>query len=702
MGLWRTTVACSLLPPVLVLAQEPDLAREAGVEHLERVVVVGRAEPLLGIATSASEGYVGRDHFEYRPLLRPGELLETVPGVIVTQHSGTGKANQYFARGFNLDHGTDFATSLDGVPINLPTHGHGQGYTDLNFVIPELVHSVHYRKGPYYADVGDFGSAGAANLSYATALDESLVQVEGGSFGYGRGVFLGGAPAGKGRLVYGMEVVHDDGPWQRTQDFQKANAVLRYSRGNDESGFRVTAMAYGGRWNSTDQIAQRAVDAGLIDRFGTLDPTAGGDSKRFSLNGAWQRESAGGRSEVQVYGVYYDLDLFSNFTYFLADEDQGDQFQQFDRRGYGGLQARHTWNHELSGLDSHTSVGFQTRGDLIENGLNSTRGRQVVSETRKDRIGQLSLAPYVEERTEWTDWLRTQAGVRVDYYRFDVDSSLTANSGERDDALASPKLGLVLGPWAQSEVYLNGGLGFHSNDGRGSTTRVDPGSGDPVDPVDPLVRTYGAETGIRTLWVPGLQSSLSVWWLDVDSELLFIGDAGTTEASRPSRRYGVEWANYYTPNRWWTLDADLSVSRSRFQDEDPVGRHIPGSIETVLAAGVTVHDPDPDRGAFASLRLRYFGPRALVEDDSVRSGETLLLNAEAGYRFSPRWTLSVQVFNLLNRRASDITYYYASRLRGEVIDPADPRYNAEEGGYNDLHFHPVEPLAARVALTARF
>ena len=242
----------------------------------------------------------------------------------------------------------------------------------------------------------------------------------------------------------------------------------------------------------------------------------------------------------------------------------------------------------------------------------------------------------------------------------------------------------MLGPWAQTELYLSGGLGFHSNDARGVTA--------PVDPADPLVRTQGAEVGIRSGYVPGLNTTLALWWLDIDSELIFVGDAGSTEASRPSRRYGIEFANYYSVTTWLTLDLDVSLSKARFRDSDPAGSEIPGSVESVVAAGATLHDL---RGFFGSIRLRYFGPRALVEDDSVRSEGTILLSTRVGYEFNETWTLSAEVFNLLNRDDDEIAYYYPSRLASEAAGP-------DEGGYNDFHVHPVYPISFRVALTARF
>ncbi len=662
------------------------------VQNLSPIVVTGRSDSLLGIADSASQGNIGAEQIKYRPLTRPGEILETVPGLIVSQHSGEGKANQYYLRGFNLDHGTDFLTQVDGVPVNLATHAHGQGWTDTGFLIPELVKTISYQKGVYYAENGDFSSAGAANIQYANTLPSSLAQFEGGSFNYYRGLFASSPKAGNGHLLYALEGLHNDGPFKRGDNYIKGNGVLRYSLEHDDSGWSATFMGYKAKWNATDQVPKRAVDDGSIDRFGLIDPSDGGNSQRYSLTAEWHRQSTAGETKVMAYGLYYDLDLFSNFTYFLADPVRGDQFEQPDKRFVSGFKAAHTFFHHIGKAESETTLGLQNRNDVIKNGLFLTERRERYATVREDDTVQNSISPYAENKTVWNDWLRSTVGLRFDAYRFDVVSDLPANSGDRWATIVSPKGGLVLGPWAKTEVYLNGGLGFHSNDGRGVNTRVDPNTGDPVERAEPLVRTYGAEVGARTTWLPGLQSTVAFWWLDSDSELIFVGDAGTTEAGRPSRRYGIEFANYYSPTKWLTFDADFSLSKSRFRESAPEGDHIPGSVETVIAAGATVHDLN---GFFGGVRLRFFGPRSLIEDNSVRSAETLQLSASVGYQFTKTWTLSAEVFNLLNRKDSAIDYYYPSRLAGEAPGPDD-------GGYNDIHFHPVEPISFRLALTARF
>lgn len=676
---------------------------------LPEVVVSGRADSLLGIAEAASQGTVGREILEYRTLSRPGGVLETVPGVIVTQHSGAGKANQFFLRGFNLDHGTDFATSINGVPVNLPTHGHGQGYSDLNFMIPELIEHVDFRKGVYYADLGDFSSAGAADIHYADFLPLSIAQVEVGSFGYERGLFASSQRVGSGNLLYALELFHNDGPWDRPDDYKKINGVLSYSRGDAGWGYSVTSMAYAGHWNATDQIAKRALDEiSGFDRFDSLDTSAGGDSQRYSLSAEWHRADADSSTKVLFYGFFYDLDLFSNFTYFL-DSPQGDQFEQKDRRWVGGAKASQTWYGQLLSCDMENTVGLQIRSDSIRNGLFQTVGRHrtdkldysgetISGTTRSDSVWEQSLSPYVENKVQWADKFRTVCGVRMDYYHFDVNSDLSVNSGINNDTIVSPKGSLIFGPWEKTECYLSAGLGFHSNDARGVTQRVDPKTGDPAEPADPLVRTEGVEIGVRTTFIKGLQSTVAFWGLDTDSELVFTGDAGSTEASAPGRRYGVEWTNYYTPTEWLALDADFSFSHAEFrktvEGEGVRGTHIPGSVDSVIATGISFHQPG-ERGFFSELRLRFFGPRPLVEDNSVRSASTSLLSAKVGYNFNKNWTLSAEGFNLLDNKNHDIDYYYPSRLENEAAGP-------DSGGYNDIHFKSVEPIAVRAALTFRF
>jgi len=673
-------------PPKKAPAEEEPAPDKLKV--FDQIDVTSRADDLVGIADSATEGVTGQVDLEKRPVSRPGEVLETVPGVMITQHSGSGKANQYFARGFNLDHGTDFRITVDGINVNMPSHGHGQGYSDLNFLIPELVDTVQYRKGPYEAMDGDFSAAGAADIEYVSSLPKALAEVTPGTQGYARALAADSREWAGGTLLGGVELSRSDGPWVHPDDYRKANGVLRFTSGDVVNGFTLSVMGYSGRWNSTDQIPERAVTAGLTSRFGAIDPSDGGDSKRFSLSGDYRRGSEESLTRVRAYGLYYNLNLFSNFTYFLDDPVHGDQFHQTDHRFVSGLTVSHEWTAQWAGRDTAATVGVQVRNDDIHNGLFHTEDRLLLSTTRKDHIEQLGCGPFAEARVRWTPWLRTVLGLRGDFYRADVTSNDTVNSGMARKGIASPKLSLLFGPFAKTDFYVNAGYGFHSNDARGATITIDPTTGEPVQRVQPLVRAKSFDVGLRTDLVPHLQTSLTVFRLDLDSELVFSGDAGSTEPSRPTRRTGFELANFYQLSPRVSLDADLAYSKGRFTDFDPVGDHIPGAVEGVVSAGISF---DNFGKLFGGLRLRYFGPRPLVEDNSARAHSTSLVNARAGYHLANGIDLRLDVFNLFDRKASDVDYFYASRLPGE---PA--------GGVEDVHFHPTEPRSARLTAEWRF
>ncbi|RYE62906.1 MAG: TonB-dependent receptor, partial [Oxalobacteraceae bacterium] len=366
-----------------------------------------------------------------------------------------GKANQFYLRGFNLDHGTDLRTTVDGMLVNQRSHAHGQGWTDLNFLIPELASRLDYRKGPYYAAEGDFASAGAASVVYANRLDQGIASVGIGQNGYRRTLLADSPALGNGNLLYALELFHNDGPFTRGDDYRKINGVLRYGQGNEANGFNVTAMAYRGRWNATDQIPKRAVDAGTLGRFDNIDASDGGVAHRYSLSGAWHRSDAAGSTNVNVYAIHNKLDLYSNFTYFLDDPVNGDQFNQADRRTTLGLNASRTIPTPLFGKESDTTMGLQLQNDNIYNGLYNTAARERLSTTRQDHIVETSAGLYLENTTRWADKFRTVAGVRQDFYRFNVDGDNPANAGRASDSIASPKLSLIFGPWAKTEYYFN-------------------------------------------------------------------------------------------------------------------------------------------------------------------------------------------------------------------------------------------------------
>jgi outer membrane cobalamin receptor len=661
---------------------------ETEVKTLEAVTITSHYDNAVGTSDAASQGTVTSELIANRPTLRSGEVMEFVPGMIVSQHSGDGKANQYYLRGFNLDHGTDFATSADGVPLNMRTHAHGQGYTDLNFLVPELLDRIDYKKGPYFADEGDFASAGAAHLRLKDRLPAGIASLSVGQHGYQRGLLADSVSALDGTLLYALDVQHNNGPWTNPENVRKYSTVLRYSSGTQADGFNITAMAYRNRWDSTDQIPLRAVQSGQIGRFDAIDASDGGNASRYSLSYEMRRSGQDSRFEMNAYAVKSSLNLFSNFTYFMNDPLQGDQFRQAESRKMFGLNMTQTWFGKLGSLDTLNRIGVQARSDLISPvGLYGTANRQPVSMTREDRVRQGSIGLWVDNSTQWLPKLRTVAGARFDVYRFNVDSSAASNSGSANAHITSPKLSVIFGPWSQTEYFLNFGKGFHSNDARGVTQTRLPNDAGLSAAVTPLVSTRGWEAGARSEIIPGLQSSLSYWALDIDSELVFAGDAGSTEASRPSKRHGIEWNNHYVVNKWLMIDFDLAASHARYSQGAPQDRYIPGAIGKVVSLGLTVTGIGPWFGAF---QLRYFGPRPLVEDNSVRSHSTTLASARVGYRINPKTTLTLDVFNLFNRAVSDIDYYYASQLRGEAAP------------VGDIHFHPVEPRTLRLTLTRRF
>ena len=690
-----TAVALWASAPALAQSTPPTPSATTAAETLgtgsQSITVRGHYDNAVGTSEAASQGVIGSALLKSRPALRPGEVLEFVPGVIVTQHSGDGKANQYFLRGFNLDHGTDFATRVNGMPVNMPTHGHGQGYTDLNFLLPELVQRIEYRKGPYFAKSGDFASAGAADISYRTRLDEAFGQVSLGESGYRRGVAGASFDVAPGLTLLGaFEAMHNDGPWAVPERLRKSNAVFTLSGGTAARGFSVSAMDYRARWTATDQIPQRLVDAGSLGarsfgRFDSLDPSNGGDTSRSSLSGEWHSSgSDGSRSKASAYALRYRLDLNSNFTYALERPADGDQFKQNDQRTVLGGDASHAFAHLLAGLEARSEVGTTLRVDRIRVGLYDTVARRITGVMREDRVAELLLGVYGQTALQMSPRLRSVLGLRADHLRARVDAlSLAANGGRASDTQWSPKLSLVAGPWAKTEFFFNAGRGFHSNDARGATATQDPRSGDAVDKVQPLVSQRGFEFGARTEVLPGLQSSLALWQLKSDSELVYVGDAGATEASAGSQRRGLEWNNRWVPLPWLLLDADFAWSHARFTNGD----RIPNAVDRVASVAATLRELGPWS---ASVQWRYLGSGALIEDNSVRSLSSLTTNLRISRKLGAKAELTLDVFNLDNRRVNDIQYFYASQLPGEAAPVAD------------RHVHPAEPRTLRLSLRVGF
>ncbi len=675
----------------------PDAVEAETLAGVESMVVYGRADRQIGVAAAASEGRVARADLELRPIGRVGELLEAVPGLIATQHSGQGKSNQLFLRGFNLDHGTDFAVHLDGVPLNFRTHGHGQGYLDLNLLIPELVESIDFRKGPYRADVGDFASAGSSFINTFDQLPDSIASLTIGEDRFVRGLVAANLPVARGEALLAIEGKTFDDAFDLDANLLHINAFAKWTLPVAGGTLRASALGYYGEWNSTDQIPRRAIESEEISRLGFLDPDLGGETTRVGATLDWQQEGDTPLS-LSTYLIYYRFKLFSNFTYFL-NETNGDEFAQRDERVAWGAKATKDSRFDLLGHPIDLQVGLDTRLDVIPDiSLMRTAGRQRVSTVRRDNVTEWSGSVFGEALWSPFEWMTWRAGVRGDLFVFDVDArdgiGAETNSGREVDGLVSPKLSLVLRPHANLEFYLNGGGGFHSNDARGTTVRIDPASDNPLEPdrvdnVDPLARQWGAEVGAR--WQPDASAHLTgaFWWLNSESELVFVGDAGTTEPQGSSRRYGIELTGFARPFDWLALDASYTYSWADFRSTPSGQDRIPGAIESVIAAGATVF-VGPVSG---SLRVRHFGAYPLIEDNSKRAGGTTLVNLGANYDWG-RMRFGLTVVNLLDSKDSDIEYFFASRLSGQPAEPA--------AGVEDVHLHPAAPRQVRATVTARF
>ena len=539
---------------------------------LEEITVVATG---ISNVSAASAGDIGREQILDQPILRPAAILENVPGLVVTQHSGEGKANQYFLRAFNLDHGTDLALEVDDMPVNMPTHAHGQGYSDFNFFIPELTGDLHYKKGPYYADEGDFATAGTVRVGLVSELPNSAT-MGAGEDGYRRALLIGTVPLASGTLLGAAETYDNNGPFEVPDDYRRLNGVLRYRRGDDSDFLTITAMAYSGRWNSTDQVPERAITDDVIDRFGSLNPSDGGESDRDSLSVNRVIRTDTDQWQLSAYAIHYKLDLWSTFTYYLRDPEHGDQMLQHDERMVYGMKGSKTWYAHLFGLPMTNVVGLQTRiDDIGDVGIFPTLERQPIGTTQNAGALETNAALYAENTIQWSEQIRTTLGLREDYFNFDVkdkmlnpDGSCNINSdpegcvtGSRHATIFSPKIGIVFGPWDTTTLYIDVGDGYHSNDARGVTRS---GQNPAVSPVTPLTRATGTEFGVSTRLIPQWNSSLDVFVLKLKSELVFDGDAGVTSPSGATTRTGIEWTNIFRINSWLSSELNAAFTKARF------------------------------------------------------------------------------------------------------------------------------------------
>ncbi len=640
------------------------------------IFVFGRSERRIGTAGAASEGGVAGADIEIRPLLRPGEILEATPGLIATQHSGGGKANQYFLRGFNLDHGTDFGLYIDDMPMNFRTHGHGQGYLDVNGLIPESVERVDYRKGPYRADAGDFSFVGSAQITTHDKM-APFVLVEGGMYGYHRVVAGGSAKVGGGDLLLLGQAKFNDGPWELPEDFAGYSGLIKYSAPLFDGKFEASLSVYDASWAPTEQTPERVIGTDLCeDRFCSLDLTLRGRTEREILTLNYHSDDW----KVTAWAQHYDWSLLSNFTFFLDDPVDGDQIRQFDTLWSYGGRIEHLF--ELSDALSFRA-GTEIRIDNIDPvGLDHTKDGAYLSTKGAFAVDESSMGLYAEAIVRPVERLMVIGGLRADWYRFKTEALGGPNSwsGTVKDHIVSPKIGVNYEIVDGIALYANWGEGFHSNDARGVTS--------PTDPAPGLVEGTFKEVGGR-FERGGFILTGVYWWSSIDSELIYVGDSGAVEPSDPAKRHGYELTGFWKANDWLAVDAVWTGSTAHYVGLPEGEDFVPGALESSGELGVSALFPEWN----ASGRLRYLGPHALIEDNSVRADPTLLLNVRAAWtpQSAKGWELYGELLNVFDSTGNDIDYFYATRFPGE---PAD--------GVEDVNSRIVEPRQVRVGVKVTF
>ena len=658
-------------------------AQESERDALEEIYVWGRATDLVGAANSASDGLVGYDDLTTRPLLRVGELVEVVPGMIATQHSGGGKANQYFLRGMNLDHGTDFSIQFEGIPVNFRSHAHGQGYLDMNFVIPELVQTIEYTKGTYSANVGDFSAAGSSRFQTYSRLDRGFAELMVGSQDYVRAIAANSWDTGDGTWLLAGEVRRSDGPWENPEDVRLLNGFLKFTTKLWRHDAELIATVYDNEWSATDQIPQRAIDDGRLSRFGFVDASVGGETSRLNLIANLQGENA----SYNAFVSSYSLNLFGNPTYFLNDAVNGDQIEQEDRRTIVGGRVDRRRGIDLGERTVSLQFGGDVRFDRIDDlNLFQTADRQRLSTIRNDAVDELSVGLYVEVEIDVSERWRATLGVRADHFNWDVSAARPQNSGSGSATNIDPKLSIAYALNDAWEFYVNYGGGFHSNDVRAAELRVDPQTGAPAESFDAIVEAEGAELGFRAQLSDRLNFSATLFHLELDSELIFVGDAGTTEPNDGTERAGIEAALFWQPSDWLVIDATAAKTDATFKDAPDGEDRIPDAHDFVAGFGATASFSN---GLVGSLRIRHFGDAPLIEDNSVEKDGTTLVNLRLSYPLNS-WEFGLDVLNVLDTDGNDIEYFYESRLPNETA------------GFEDLHVHPVESREFRFRARYRF
>ena len=617
------------------------VSAQPGSGEIEEIIVFGRNTDLVGSAEAASEGSVGGADLLVRPLFKTAELLESMPGMVAVQHSGSGKANQYFLRGFNLDHGTDYSVFVDGMPMNLRSHGHGQGYLDVNGLIPETVERIDYRKGPYRADLGDFSMAGASFIHTIDRLDDNFVSFESGQYGWNRMAGGMSQDTARGTLTFVGEYKQNDGPWEKDEDLNHVSLWSKYLTETDFGQLMVTFSGYQADWDPTEQVPERAFGSTACpDEYCSLDPTAEGETSRWIVT----TEVTGDDWSGTLFAQHYDWTMSSNPTYDY-------QINQFDKRWTIGGKGEKTLIEEMN---YQVIAGANFRyDDASRVGVEHTDRGQFVDPISENEIQEGSYGAFAEATWYATDTLRVIGGVRADYYNFDV-TAFNANSseGSAHDSRVSPKVALAWQALDDVELYANWGRGFHSNDARGIVNTNAPVPG--------LSPGTGYEVGGR-LAVGDFKFTSSYWWLDQDSELIFVGDSNSVEPKGGSEREGFELTMFWQPLYWLGVDAVYTESEARYVN-NPDGIYVEQAVEESAQVGISASKDDWD----LALRARYLGPYALTADNSQRADALTTVSLRGAWHWN-NLTAYAEVINLLDTDKKEIVYYYPAFVPG--LDP---------------------------------
>lgn len=624
-----------------------------------------------------------------RPRASSQDLLRLAPGLVISQHAGGGKAEQIFLRGFDADHGTDVAISVDGTPVNMVSHAHGQGYADLHFVIPEVVEAVEVNKGPFSATDGDFATAGSVMLRTRDRISGAVMQARGGSFGTGNLLMMlpfGGAAHESGGFV-AASADRSDGPFEASQNFRRYNLFSKWTRPLGNADLIATVSGFRADWDASGQIPGRAVQVGTITRFGAIDPTEGGDTRRYDASLEYRsRPDASQQWSVRAWAAHYYLDLFSNFTFLLNDSINGDGIEQVDDRYLGGFQARYGRAAGMLGRNGWASAGTGARIDRIDAMLASQRERSRLAVRTDDRIDQRHGFAWARYDLQLASRVRIDFGMRADAFQFDVRDRLNEDTNELprgtgivSQAIISPKVNLAWDATDQVTVFANAASGFHSNHARDA---ILASGGERV-----LPRARGSEVGARHTWSGG-SIAVAAWLLDLQSELIYVGDEGVTEPVGRTRRTGLDIEGRVQLLDWLWLDADLNLNRARLRDEDDGEDYVPLAPRLTSNAGLTVRELGRVSGG---ARVRHIGSRPADESGSVTAQGSTIAEVFARFAATSRANIFFAIDNLFDARWNEAQFSTTSRLPGE---PA--------AGITELHFTPGAPRSVQIGLEYRF